>query len=75
MDSSAIVEVYMARPVSLACVSMGKWFCDATGMRNPELERAEGAVAKRMLVALGWVRDDAIINVLKAYNQRSETGY
>lgn len=74
MDTTAIVNVYMTRPQSLACVSLGQWFCNAMAIRDPELLRAEGAQAKRLFVEMGWTSEPGILDVLKDYNHRNEEG-
>ena len=62
----------MARPQTMACYSMGTWFCKAMSIRDPELARSEGFSTKKLLIEKGYVEIPDLINKLKAYNYTHE---
>lgn len=68
-DTQEIADIYMQRPVSLQCMSLGVWFSKAHGLNDEDLERsASGSETKRLIVFKGY--NVLSLDVLRSYNAR-----
>ena len=68
MDTAHITEIYMQRPISLMCQSLGEWFNNALDLKDVELQHTNTREAKMMIVERDYNMIPDVLNRLREFN-------
>ncbi len=68
MDTMEVTDVYMLRPTRLACMGLGQWFCEATGIWDIPLIYSTTKEAKRIILDK-YISEPGLMDSLQRFNK------